>query len=112
AARIGRIMTDGELVSKAEKLAVAAAQRIEKAYDAERKVYAQSLHSPNLDASTLKLITMNYLDPKSQRARDHLIALEEKLKTKQGLFYRYVHPDDFGTPQATFLVCAFWYIDA
>jgi glucoamylase len=41
-----------------------------------------------------------------------LKALEQLLKTEQGLFYRYVHQDDFGKPEATFLVCAFWYVDA
>jgi GH15 family glucan-1,4-alpha-glucosidase len=25
---------------------------------------------------------------------------------------RYVHHDEFGKPEATFLVCAFWYVDA
>jgi len=66
----------------------------------------------HLDASTLKLITMNYLDPNAEKTRIHLKALENLLKTDQGFFYRYVHQDDFGKPEATFLVCAFWYVDA
>ena len=112
AARIGKIMTDGELVTKAEKIALAAADRIEKSYDPERQVYTQAMNSANLDASALKLVTMNYLDPKSEKALRHIRTLEDKLKTPEGLFYRYVHPDDFGKPETTFLVCAFWYIDA
>ncbi len=112
AAKIGRIMTDGGLVRKAEKIAQEAASRIEKSYDANRGVYSQAMGSENLDASTLKLITMNYLDVRSDKAQQHLKQLESKLKTHQGLFYRYVHPDDFGIPEATFLVCAFWYVDA
>jgi GH15 family glucan-1,4-alpha-glucosidase len=55
---------------------------------------------------------MNYLDPNSQRAKDHLIALEKELKTESGLFYRYLHADDFGKPETTFLICAFWYVEA
>jgi glucoamylase len=70
------------------------------------------MNADHLDASTLKLITMNYLDPHSDKAKLHLRALEDLLKTDQGLFYRYVHQDDFGKPEATFLVCAFWYVDA
>jgi glucoamylase len=77
-----------------------------------RKVYTQAMGAEYLDASTLKLITMGYLDPNSEKARLHLQALESLLKTDQGLFYRYVHQDDFGKPEATFLVCAFWYVDA
>ena len=55
---------------------------------------------------------MNYLDPASERARDHLKALEAELKTSKGLFYRYLHEDDFGRPKTTFLICAFWYVEA
>ncbi len=112
ASKIGKILVDGELVKRADRLAEQAAIRIEKCFDNELGAYSQAVNSQNLDASTLKLITMNYLDPASPKAKLHLEALESKLKTHQGLFYRYVHPDDFGKPEATFLVCAFWYVDA
>jgi GH15 family glucan-1,4-alpha-glucosidase len=55
---------------------------------------------------------MNYLDPSSERAKKHLAAVEKELKGKNGLFYRYLHRDDFGKPKTTFLVCAFWYVEA
>lgn len=112
AGKIGVIMNDMELIQRALKLEKIAIENIEKAYDPVRKVYTQAIGAEHLDASTLKMITMNYLDPNSQKARDHLKALESLLKTEQGLFYRYVHQDDFGKPEATFLVCAFWYVDA
>jgi GH15 family glucan-1,4-alpha-glucosidase len=89
-----------------------AAQHIEDCYDPARKVYTHAAGSPHLDASTLQLILMNYLDPASERARDHLAALEKELKAENGLFYRYLHTDDFGKPKTTFLICAFWYIEA
>jgi GH15 family glucan-1,4-alpha-glucosidase len=41
-----------------------------------------------------------------------LVELEKELKTPEGLFYRYRHPDDFGTPETTFLICSFWYVEA
>lgn len=110
--KIGQVMTDGDLVKKAKSLAEKASAEIEKCYDPTIGAYMQAKGSENLDASSLKLITMNYLDPQSDKAKQHLIHLEEMLKTEQGLFYRYVHPDDFGKPEATFLVCAFWYVDA
>lgn len=112
AMKIGTLMNDIDLLKRAGLLCDMAAERIEKCYNAEQGVYMQALGSQHLDASTLKLITMNYLDPTSQKAKQHLIELEKLLKTEQGLFYRYVHQDDFGKPEATFLVCAFWYIDA
>jgi glucoamylase len=112
AIKIGKIMDDPDLVSHAERLEKIAADNIEKCYDSSRGVYTQAVGTGHLDASTLKLITMNYLDPNSEKAKRHLKELEKSLCTDQGLFYRYVHPDDFGTPQSTFLVCAFWYVDA
>jgi GH15 family glucan-1,4-alpha-glucosidase len=97
---------------RAQVLIDKAAQHIEDCYDPVRKVYTHAVGSPHLDASTLQLILMNYLDPNSQRAKDHLVALENELKTDTGLFYRYLHTDDFGKPKTTFLICAFWYIEA
>ena len=112
AAKIGKIMNDAELVNRASRLEKIAVENIEKCYDQSRGVYTQAQGVAHLDASSLKLITMNYLDPNSEKAKRHLAELEKLLKTEQGLFYRYVHQDDFGKPEATFLVCAFWYVDA
>jgi glucoamylase len=112
AMKIGTVMKDTDLYDRAAKLAKVAAEGIEKCYNPESGVYMQAMGSHHLDASTLKLITMNYLDPTIPKAKAHLEELEKSLKTEQGLFYRYIHQDDFGKPEATFLVCAFWYIDA
>ncbi|RZK73289.1 MAG: glycoside hydrolase family 15 protein [Pedobacter sp.] len=112
AAKIARTINDEQLEERAVSLMKRAAVHIENCYDPVRKVYTHAVGSPHLDASTLQLIMMNYIDPSSQRAKDHLIALEAELKTKNGLFYRYVHSDDFGKPETTFLICAFWYIEA
>ncbi|GCC50128.1 glycoside hydrolase family 15 protein [Chryseotalea sanaruensis] len=112
ACKLARILKDEELFEKADRLRKQAAIQLEMCYDTERKVYSQAMGVTHLDASTLKMITMNYLDPTSEKAKLHLRELESLLKTEQGLFYRYLHPDDFGKPHATFLVCAFWYVDA
>ncbi len=112
AAKIAHSIQHKELEEKALMLMEKAAAHIEACYDPERKVYTHAVGSPYLDASTLQLIMMNYLDPASERARDHLSALEAELKTPNGLFYRYLHKDDFGKPETTFLICAFWYIEA
>ena len=39
-------------------------------------------------------------------------ALESQLTADHGLFYRYVHEDDFGKPQSSFLATAFWHVEA
>lgn len=112
AEKMARAINDEKLLQRAILMKEKAAAHIESCYDEERKVYTNAKGSPHLDASTLQLIMMNYLDPNSQRAKDHLIGLEKELKTPNGLFYRYLHSDDFGKPKTTFLICAFWYVEA
>ena len=112
AKKIGEISGDRKLVNRARKLIKASARMIESCYDEKRGVYTQAAGSPHLDASLLQLINMNYLSPSSKKARTHLKALEEELRTETGLFYRYKHADDFGEPETTFLICAFWYVEA
>ncbi|WPU91301.1 glycoside hydrolase family 15 protein [Mucilaginibacter sabulilitoris] len=112
AEKMARTIDNKELIDKAIALKEQAAAHIESCYDPVRKVYTNSAGSSNLDASTLQLIMMNYLDPESQRAKDHLLALEKELRTPNGLFYRYLYTDDFGKPKTTFLICAFWYVEA
>jgi GH15 family glucan-1,4-alpha-glucosidase len=112
AEKMARLIGDEKLLKKAISLKKRAAQHIEDCYDPARKVYTHAKGSPHLDASTLQLIMMNYIDPASEKARDHLAALEKELLTPTGLFYRYLHADDFGKPKTTFLICAFWYVEA
>lgn len=112
AEKMARTINNQALIDKAVLLKEKAAAHIENCYDPVRKVYTNAVGSPHLDASTLQLIMMNYLDPNSDRAKDHLKALEQELRTPKGLFYRYLHADDFGKPKTTFLICAFWYVEA
>ncbi len=110
--KIARTIGDKRMERRAAKLARRAAAMIERCYDRERGVYTQAVGSANLDASLLQLINMGYLKSNSQKARRHLAVLEENLRVDGGLFYRYKHPDDFGEPESTFLICAFWYVEA
>ena len=112
AKKIGEISGDRKLVSRARRLIKASTNMIEACYDEERGVYTQAVGSPHLDASLLQLINMSYLSPNSPKARKHLKVLEDELRTESGLFYRYKHADDFGEPETTFLICAFWYVEA
>lgn len=112
AKKIGLSFKNDAIVRLADKLIAQASEKIEACYDPKRQVYTQAIGSSNLDASNLQLILMNYLDPTSEKARKHLEAMEEELKSKEGLFYRYKHKDDFGAPETTFLICAFWYVEA
>ncbi|MEL6864675.1 MAG: glycoside hydrolase family 15 protein, partial [Bacteroidota bacterium] len=110
--KIARSIGDEEMASQAEAMIAESSRMIEACYDEERGVYTQAIDSKNLDASLLQLINMGYLDPHSEKAKQHLAVLEEELRTDSGLFYRYKHIDDFGAPESTFLICAFWYVEA
>ncbi len=112
AEKIADVLQNQEMKALASKLKDQAAEKIEACYSEEKKGYAQAIGVDRMDASCLQLINMNYLDGNSQRAKDHLKALEAELKASNGLFYRYKHEDDFGEPETTFLICGFWYVEA
>jgi GH15 family glucan-1,4-alpha-glucosidase len=112
AMKMAKVIGDDEMYKKAEILKARSVEMIEKCYVPEKKAYAQAAGVDRMDASTLQLIMMNYLDGNSQAAKDHLIGLEKELFAQDGLFYRYKHVDDFGEPETTFLICAFWYVEA
>ncbi len=112
ALKIGKEFNNEEIIVRAEKLITTATEQIEKCYSYQKQAYTQAIGNDNLDASSLKLISMGYLDPASEKAQKHLQALEFELKTPEGYFYRYRHHDDFGSPENTFMVCSFWYAEA
>jgi GH15 family glucan-1,4-alpha-glucosidase len=112
ALKIARYLKDEKMAALASRLMAESAKKIEAAYDPIRGVYTNAIGSPHLDASSLQLINMGYLDHTSEIAHNHLKNIEKELKTPNGLLYRYRHRDDFGEPETTFLICAFWYIEA
>lgn len=112
AVKIARFHKNSDLEIRALKLIQQASGMLEKCFDKKNNVYRQAIDSENLDASCLQLISMQYIDPSSTLAKQHLKALEEHLHAGNGLFYRYRHADDFGKPHTTFMICAFWYVEA
>ena len=112
ARKIARHTGDRKMETYANKLIKKAAETIERCYDEKRGVYTQAVDCSHLDASLLQLINMGYLKPHNTKTRQHLKVLEENLMTSDGLFYRYDHDDDFGPQQSTYLLCAFWYVEA
>ena len=112
AIKIAKVIGDEKVGKLANKIKKQSADMIEKCYVPKKKGYAQAIGVERLDASTLQLIMMNYIPNDSQAAGDHLKALEKELHAGNGLFYRYKHQDDFGEPETTFLICAFWYVEA
>lgn len=112
AEKIAVVLKDEKMGKLAQKLGKIAKGKVEACYSASKKGYSQAIGTERMDASCLQLINMGYLDNNSDRAKEHLKAMEKDLKASNGLFYRYKHQDDFGEPETTFLICAFWYVEA
>lgn len=64
-----------------------------------------------VDASTLLLPQLGLLPADSDTFLKTLAMLEKRL-LRRGFMLRYDAPDDFGAPEAAFIVCTFWYVDA
>ncbi|WP_119845565.1 glycoside hydrolase family 15 protein [Reichenbachiella sp. MSK19-1] len=112
AKKIAGVIKDEKMDKLATKLGKIAKDKIEQCYSPTKKGYSQAIGTERMDASCLQLINMGYLDHDPERAKAHLIAMEKDLKASNGLFYRYKHQDDFGEPETTFMICAFWYVEA
>jgi len=112
AEKVAALLKIDDLIKRAGQLKQRASNWIEECYRPELNAYGQGVDYKHMDASTLQLIIMQYLPHGSQKAKDHLKALEEDLKVRKGLFYRYRVADDFGQPETTFLICGFWYAEA
>lgn len=111
AEKIGLYLGDSGIVQKAHSLEQAARRYLDGCYSREKEAYSQSKGGSALDASSLQLITMKYLDPKSDAAKKHLAAHERELFRRKGEYYRYLQ-DDIGKPKTSFVICGFWYAEA
>ncbi len=112
AIKIAKILKNDKIGELAARLKERSAEMIEKCFVPAKKGYAQAVGVDRMDASNLQLILMNYLPGHSNQASNHLKVMEKELHAGDGLFYRYKHADDFGKPESTFLICAFWYVEA
>lgn len=81
------------------------------AYNPEINAFAATFGGRDMDASLLLLHELGFVAASDPRFVGTVEAIEKTL-VHGGLVYRYVIPDDFGTPETAFTVCTFWYIDA
>lgn len=109
---IARKYGDKELWNSARQLEIRAKERLECSFVPELQRYGQAVGSSVADASTLQLVSMGYLQERPDRALAHVRSLEKELSAPGGLFFRYKANDDFGMPDNTFLITAFWRVEA
>jgi GH15 family glucan-1,4-alpha-glucosidase len=109
---IARKYGDQELWASAKQLELRAKERLECSFVPELQRYGQAIGSSVADASTLQLVSMGYLQKFPDRALAHVRSLENELSALGSLFFRYKAKDDFGMPDNTFLITAFWRVEA
>ena len=81
------------------------------AWSDERQAFAESFGGRELDASVLLMAEVGMIDPMDPRFIKTVDALEAAL-CDGPYMRRYEAPDDFGLPETSFNICAFWRIDA
>ncbi len=87
------------------------AEILEKAWNEEVQAFTQAFGGQDLDASTLLMPILGFIDPKDSRMLSTLQRSEELL-VFDGLMFRYTNHDGLGKPENAFTICTFWLIDA
>lgn len=84
---------------------------LEKAWSQDRQAFVESFGGSTLDASILLMSEVGFIDPMDERYVSTVTQLEKTLG-RGPFMMRYEEADDFGVPETTFNVCAFWRVDA
>ncbi|WP_149195525.1 glycoside hydrolase family 15 protein [Luteimonas suaedae] len=80
-------------------------------WNSELNHFTDTFGGHRIDASLLLLSDIGFIDADDPRFVATVEAIGRDLKRGDGLF-RYIAPDDFGSPETSFTICTFWYIDA
>lgn len=84
---------------------------LERSWSEKRKAFVESFDGEYLDAGVLLMAEVGFIDAKDPRFVSTLTALENTLG-RGPLMMRYEAPDDFGPPDSSFNICAFWRVTA
>jgi len=80
-------------------------------WDEERRSYVRAPDLRELDASLLTLALLGYHEPRGERIRSTIAAIERELR--EGPYvYRYRGEDGLPGEEGAFLTCSFWLVDA
>ena len=84
---------------------------LKRAWNEKRNSFVSTFDGADLDSTSLLLPDLGMIrgdDPKFIATVD---TIGRELRHGD-LLYRYRHADDFGTPETSFAICAFWYVNA
>lgn len=80
-------------------------------WNEKRQAFTAAFGSDDLDASVLLLPELGVVEADDPRFVKTVAAMERDLLRGKHMM-RYASPDDFGMPEAAFLICRYWLIDA
>ena len=87
------------------------AELMAKSWNPARNAFTAAFGADDLDASVLLLPELGVVEFDDPRFVATVKTMERELLREKHVM-RYVSADDFGLPQAAFLICRFWLIDA
>jgi len=83
---------------------------MEQAWCEKRQAFTAAFGADDLDAAVLLLPELGVVDAHDPRFVKTVTAMERELLRGKHMM-RYASPDDFGMPEAAFLICRYWLID-
>src|SRR5690606_4683497 len=108
AAKLGQAQRVEHWQERADKIRSAIPEHC---LDASGTHFVDTFDGDNLDASLLLLAEIGFIAASDPRYVATVDAIGAALNRGEHLF-RYIAADDFGTPETSFVICNFWYIDA
>ena len=84
---------------------------LERCWNGRRQAFTAGVDTEDMDASVLLMPELGLIDAADPRFISTVAAIEQDLVRGRHVL-RYAAADDFGLPEAEFLVCRFWLIDA
>jgi len=113
--RLARIAAQLHIVERAVYWRTSAdsmrANILEHAWNEKKQAFTSSFGGSDLDATSLLLPDLGFIEASDSRFVSTLNAIEREL-VRGDLVFRYLHADDFGVPANTFTMCSFWYVNA
>ena len=82
-----------------------------KGWKEDLQTFTQTYANSELDASLLLMAEYGFIEDDDPRYMKTVLAVKKALY-HNGLVYRYITHDDFGTPSSSFTICTFWLIQA
>lgn len=87
-------------------------QRIlKRSWNERRQAFTSTFEGEDVDATALLLPDLGLVRGDDPRFAATVEVVERDLRDGD-LIFRYRHADDFGLPQTSFAICAFWYVNA